>query len=237
MSLSVTVAGEPVLLRPSGTLWVEQYSTLVVADLHLEKGSAYAMRGQLLPPYDTRETLQRLLDEVAKTQPKRLVFLGDSLHDMGAISRIPLGEREALIVLAQQLELVWISGNHDPDGGSAFGGKTLETLRLGSLELCHEPKAGHQFGEVAGHLHPCAKLSGAGGSLRRRCFISDGKRLILPAFGAYTGGLNVLDEAYAGMFEGQTCAYLTGGKVSPVGLDKLSHDRRLKSRTTRISVR
>ncbi len=234
MSLSVTVAGEPVQLRPAGTLWLPQYSTLVVADLHLEKGSAYAMRGQLLPPYDTRETLQRLTDEVRETAPDRLVFLGDSLHDMGAISRIPVQDREAIIALTQQLELVWISGNHDPDGGSAFGGKTLETLRLGALELCHEPKSGHQHGEVAGHLHPCAKLSGAGGSLRRRCFVSDGKRLILPAFGAYTGGLNVLDEAYSGLFDGKTCAYLTGRKISPVRLDRLSHDRQLRSRTTRV---
>lgn len=237
MSLSVTVAGEPVQLRPAGTLWLPHFSTLVVADLHLEKGSAYAMRGQLLPPYDTRETLQRLHDEVRETSPARLVFLGDSLHDMGAISRIPVQEREAVIALAQQLELVWISGNHDPDGGSAFGGKTLEVLQLGALELCHEPKQGHQTGEVAGHLHPCAKLSGASGSLRRRCFISDGRRLIMPAFGAYTGGLNVLDDAYTGLFDGQPYAYLIGRKISRLALDQLSHDRKIRSRTTRIKVR
>ncbi|WP_292051855.1 MULTISPECIES: ligase-associated DNA damage response endonuclease PdeM [unclassified Brevundimonas] len=228
--MQISVAGEPCVLRTAGTLWLPQHGTLVVSDLHLEKGSAYAAKGQLLPPYDTRETLDRLLAEVADTEAKTVVLLGDSLHDMGAISRIPVAEREAVIDLAQQLDLVWINGNHDPDGGAAFGGRSTDELHLGNLILRHEPQAGSQTGEVAGHLHPCAKVKGAGGAVRRRCFLSDGNRLILPAFGAYTGGLNVLDAAYAGMFAPKVCAYVLGRKVVPVNTRSLIPDgRRLRA--------
>ncbi|WP_297800668.1 ligase-associated DNA damage response endonuclease PdeM [uncultured Brevundimonas sp.] len=230
MSHQIVVAGEPCVLRAAGTLWLPQHGTLVVSDLHLEKGSAYAAKGQLLPPYDTRETLDRLLAEVADTEAKTLVLLGDSLHDMGAVSRIPVAEREAVIDLARSLDLVWISGNHDPDGGAAFGGRSTDEMQLGNLTLRHEPQAGSQTGEVAGHLHPCAKVKGAGGAVRRRCFLSDGNRLILPAFGAYTGGLNVLDAAYEGMFAPKVCAYVLGRKVIPVGTTNLIPDgRRLRA--------
>ena len=224
MSYRLNIAGEPVQLRPSGTLWLEQYRTLVVADLHLEKGSAYAARGQLLPPYDTRETLHRLQTELHATLAETLVLLGDSLHDMAAISRIAEHERQTLIDLAKSVELIWISGNHDPDGGSAFGGHSADEVTLGHLTLRHEPRIGRQTGEVAGHLHPCAKLTGPAGSLRRRCFISDDTRIILPAFGAYTGGLNVKDGAFAGLFPSPPCAYLLGSHVTPIPFARLIPD-------------
>lgn len=227
--MEISVAGEPCVLRAAGTLWLPQHGTLVVSDLHLEKGSAYAAKGQLLPPYDTRETLDRLLSEVADTEAKMLILLGDSLHDMGAISRIPVAEREAVIELAGRLDLVWISGNHDPDGGAAFGGRSTDEMRLGHLTLRHEPQAGAQAGEVAGHLHPCARVIGPAGAVRRRCFLSDGQRLILPAFGAYTGGLNVTDRAYHGLFGDKTCAYLLGQKITPVAAHRLSPDGRQPS--------
>ena len=226
MSHEIVVAGEPCVLRAAGTLWLPQHRTLVVSDLHLEKGSAYAAKGQLLPPYDTRETLDRLLAEVADVEPQTLVLLGDSLHDMGAISRIPVAERETVIDLARSLALVWISGNHDPDGGAAFGGRSTDEMQLGNLTLRHEPQTGPQVGEVAGHLHPCAKVAGVGGAVRRRCFLSDRQRLILPAFGAYTGGLNVLDVAYRDLFATRPCAYVLGRKIIPVAMDKLAPDRR-----------
>lgn len=235
MSLSIPLAGEAVQLRPAGTMWLPKFETLVVADLHLEKGSAYAAAGQLLPPYDTRETLNRLMAEVEASKAQTLVLLGDSLHDMGAVSRVAEDDRQILLDLAHSLDLVWISGNHDPDGGSVFGGRTLETIDLGSLHLCHEPQAGPRDGEVAGHLHPCAKLLGAGGSVRRRCFVTDGKRLIMPAFGAYTGGLNVLDDAFDGMFDPTASAYLTGRKTTRIGLDQLSPDRARLMRSTRVA--
>lgn len=228
------VNGEPCVLRPAGTLWLPQAETLVVADLHLEKGSAYAAKGQLLPPYDTRETLNRLMSEVVETGARRLVLLGDSLHDMEAISRIPVAEREAVLDMAAHLDLVWITGNHDPDGGAAFGGTTTDEVRVGQLVLRHEPLPAPADGEVAGHLHPCARVIGAAGSVRRRCFASDGRRLILPAFGAYTGGLNLRDAAYGPLFVDAPCAYLIGPKISPVAWTRLSPDGNQRHLTRRM---
>jgi len=196
----MSVAGEAVALRPSGALWLEAVRTLVVADLHFEKGSAFAARGQLLPPYDTGETLGRLEAEVAATAPARLVFLGDSFHDGAALGRIAGRDLERLAALARACALTWIVGNHDADGPGDLAGEAAEEVRIGALILRHEPQAGIQVGEVAGHLHPSARISALGRSVRRRCFITDGERLILPAFGAYAGGLNVRDPAFAGMF-------------------------------------
>lgn len=230
---ALTLAGQPVVLRAAGTLWVPQHDTLVVADLHLEKGSAYAARGQLLPPYDTRETLNRLINEVRQTQAARIVLLGDSLHDMDAIARIPVAEREAVIDLARTGELVWISGNHDPDGGSAFGGTSTEQLSLGALVLRHEPSQAPAHGEVAGHLHPCAKIIGTGGAVRRPCFISDGQRMILPAFGAYTGGLNVRDVAFGSLFAADKRAYMLGARITPIAYGRTVPDNAVARRALR----
>ncbi len=194
------VAGEAVHLRPSGALWLEAYSTLVVADLHFEKGSAYAARGQLLPPYDTGETLGRLEAEVATLRPERLVFLGDSFHDRAALDRISGRDVARIAALARACTLTWIVGNHDAEGPGGLPGETAEACMIGALILRHEPLAGPQAGEAAGHLHPSARITALGRSVRRRCFITDGERLILPAFGAYAGGLNVRDRAFSGMF-------------------------------------
>jgi uncharacterized protein len=196
----VTVAGEAAHLRPSGALWLAAESTLVVADLHFEKGSAYAARGQLLPPYDTGETLRRLEAEIEALSPRRLVFLGDSFHDGAALARISDRDVERLCAIARTRTLVWIVGNHDADGPGGLPGEVAEELRIGALILRHEPQPGLQPGETAGHLHPCARITALGRSVRRRCFITDGERLILPAFGSYAGGLNVRDAAFAGMF-------------------------------------
>jgi hypothetical protein len=196
----LTVAGERVHLRPSGALWLEAARTLVVADLHFEKGSAYAARGQLLPPYDTGDTLNRLETEVAATAPERLVFLGDSFHDGQALARISGRDVERLCALTRGRTLTWIVGNHDADGPGGLPGEVAVDLAIGALVLRHEPRPGAQSGETAGHLHPCARITALGRSVRRRCFITDGERLVLPAFGSYAGGLNVRDTAFAGMF-------------------------------------
>ena len=206
----MTVAGEDVHLRPSGALWLEAVRTLVVADLHLEKGSAYAARGQLLPPYDTGETLRRLETEIAATDPARLVFLGDSFHDPRALERISGRDIERLAAMARSRALVWIVGNHDDGGLGGLPGRVAEDMRVGALVLRHEPRPGPQAGETAGHLHPCARITALGRSVRRRCFVTDGERLILPAFGAYAGGLNVRDPAFAGLFAGRPIAVALG---------------------------
>ena len=209
-AVRMMVAGEDARLRPSGALWLEAERTLVVADLHFEKGSAYAARGQLLPPYDTGETLRRLDAEIEAVQPARLVFLGDSFHDGGALARISERDVERLGAMARCRTLVWIVGNHDSDGPGDLPGEVADELLIGALVLRHEPQPGPQPGETAGHLHPCARITALGRSVRRRCFLTDGERLILPAFGSYAGGLNVRDAAFSGMFSRAPLAVALG---------------------------
>jgi hypothetical protein len=198
--LHVRVCGVWTTLLPSGAAFIEAERTLVCADLHLEKGSAYASRGQLLPPYDTRETLGRLARDAEVTGAARIVLLGDVLHDGRAEARMAREDAEALAGIARGRTLIWIVGNHDPEGPSGLAGEALDELTLGPLVLRHEPQAGPQAGEMAGHLHPCARIAAQARSVRRRCFVTDGRRLILPAYGAYAGGLNVRDPAFAGLF-------------------------------------
>ena len=194
------VAGTEIVMRASGALWIPAVRMLVAADLHLEKGSAFAARGQLLPPYDTGETLRRLASEVEALRPRTVVLLGDTLHDGRAEGRIGAGDEESLTALAQGRTLVWVIGNHDADGPRRLAGEVADELAVEGLSLRHEPQPGDQPGEMAGHLHPCARIVARGRGVRRRCFITDGRRVILPAFGAYAGGLNVRDVAFGGMF-------------------------------------
>jgi hypothetical protein len=198
-AVRLRLAGLAARLRPSGVLWLEDCGALVAADLHLEKGSAFAARGQLLPPYDTAETLARLAQEVAALDPARIVLLGDSFHDDRAEARLSPADAAAVASLARGRELVWVVGNHDAEGPRALPGAVTAELEIGRLVLRHEPQDGPRA-EAAGHLHPAAKVAGRGRTVRRRCFVTDGERVVLPAFGAYAGGLNVRDAAFAGLF-------------------------------------
>lgn len=220
--LHVQAAGVWITLLPSGALWIAGERTLVCADLHLEKGSAYAARGQLLPPYDTRETLRRLLHDVRALEPSRIVFLGDTLHDARAHSRIDAADAEALGAIARGRALIWVVGNHDPEGPGGLPGEAVDTLNILGLVLRHEPQAGVQTGEVAGHLHPCARVVGQSRSVRRRCFVTDGLRLILPAYGAYAGGLSIRDAAFAGLFARTPLVGAIGSRrVHAVGFERV----------------
>jgi hypothetical protein len=213
------------MLRASGALWLEAQSALVVADLHLEKGSSYAARGQMLPPYDTRETLKRLAAEVAELAPRTVILLGDTFHDRRSEDRLAADDAAALRALAAGRTLVWVVGNHDADGPRALPGETADELSLAGLTLRHEPRAGLSPGEAAGHLHPAAKVKSVSGAVRRRCFVTDGERIVLPAFGAYAGGLNVRDQAFAGLFSRAPLAAALGLKrVHAVGWRSLSPD-------------
>jgi DNA ligase-associated metallophosphoesterase len=224
-SLALRVAGTAVRLRPSGALLVEAAGALVAADLHLEKGSSYARRGQMLPPYDTRETLGRLEAEVAALDPRILVLLGDSFHDRDSESRLDAADAARIAALAHGRRLVWMVGNHDAEGPQDLPGERAFEFVLEGLSLRHEPRAGAQPGEVAGHLHPAAKVRSPHGSVRRRCFATDAERLILPAFGAYAGGLNVRDPAFAGLFARPLLAGALGrGRVHAVGWRSLARD-------------
>ena len=136
------IAGVAAALRPSGALWLEDSRMLVVADLHLEKGSAYAARGQLLPPFDTRETLRRLCAEIEATDPAVVVFLGDTLHDRKAEQRIMAEDADCLNDLVQHRRLIWIVGNHDADGPKPRPGEAMDEIVVEGLVLRHEPRHG-----------------------------------------------------------------------------------------------
>lgn len=224
--LRVHIEGEPCLLRCSGALWVLNHRTLIAADLHLEKGSAFAARGQMLPPYDSGATLDRLEAEIAALDPDRIVLLGDSFHDSRSISRMAPGDRARLDRLAAGRDWLWLEGNHDREalGGDLDGlpGTVIETLAVGALRLVHEPRDGVQPGEVAGHLHPAARIAAYGRAVRRPCFLTDGRRIVLPAFGAFTGGLNVRDPAFAGLFSDPPMAVALGrDRVHALAWDRL----------------
>lgn len=199
--LDVTLAGERLTCDWAGCLFLPDHETLIVSDLHLEKGSAFARRGIPLPPYDTRQTLTLLARRIAVWQPKRVICLGDSFHDENGHERLSEGCRAALAALMSGREWIWIEGNHDPLPPASLGGDNARTLSLGGVFLQHEPSVRPQPGEIAGHLHPSGKIVRRARAVRRPCFVTDGSRMIMPAFGAYTGGLNIRDRAFAGLFD------------------------------------
>lgn len=209
----IRLNGAALTADPSGALLWPARRTLVVADLHLEKGSAFAARGQLLPPYDTRASLGRLEALIAKHRPERVICLGDSFHDGGAGARLAAGDRARLGRLTASCDWVWIEGNHDPEPPDDLGGRIEAELIDPPLAFRHQArkraaKSRGISGEVSGHWHPKAAVHLPPKRISAPCFVSDGRRLVLPAFGAYTGGLNVLDPALNGLFEGCFVAYL-----------------------------
>jgi DNA ligase-associated metallophosphoesterase len=196
----IFVAGVRLIADCSGALYWPDEGALIVADLHLEKGSSYAARGVLLPPYDTAATLLRLASVIERYAPRAIIALGDSFHDGGGPARLADENRAALAALQRGRDWLWIAGNHDPDPSGEVGGSFAATLAIGPLMFRHVPQSGAVTGEVAGHLHPVARMNGRGRTVRRRCFASDRRRVVLPAFGAYAGGLNVRDRAFADIF-------------------------------------
>lgn len=224
-ALAIRIAGVDASLRASGALWLAEERLLTVADLHLEKGSAYATRGQMLPPYDTRETLDRLEQEIAALKPRTVVLLGDTLHDRRAEARIAEPDRMRLKALAARVQLIWVRGNHDPEGSGELGGTSVDLVNIAGLILRHDPSPIPIQGEVSGHLHPCLRIRGPAGDVRRRCFASDGRRLILPAFGAYAGGLNLRDKAFSTLFERPPTGYALGRRVTSAPYERLIPDR------------
>jgi len=194
----IVLAGVPLLADPRGALYWHEHGLLVVADLHLEKGSSFAARGQLLPPYDTASTLARLSHVIADYRPRCVVALGDSFHDGGGPARLGDDDRESLRIMQGGREWIWLTGNHDPEPADGIGGTFTESLTLGPLTFRHLPS--DTPGEVSGHLHPVARISHRGRAVSRRCFAADKNRMVMPAFGAFTGGLNVRDAAFADLF-------------------------------------
>jgi DNA ligase-associated metallophosphoesterase len=210
---TLTVASVSLVADQTGAIFWPEEELLAVSDLHLEKGSSYARRGVLLPPYDTAATLALLTQLVARYQPKVVIALGDSFHDTGGPQRLAASDHHSLQTLQRGRDWIWITGNHDPHPAPALGGSFVARLSVGPLTFRHEPTANAEAGEIAGHLHPVARVAQRGSSVRRRCFASDGTRIVMPALGAFTGGLNVRDRVFAKLFGTPTfTAHLLGAE-------------------------
>ena len=195
---TLDIAGVSLHADLSGALFWEEQHLLVVSDLHLEKGSSFAARVVLLPPYDTLATLSRLAAVISRHDPRIVVALGDSFHDRTAHERLSAEDRAAVTALQAGRDWIWISGNHDPMLPRDLGGTIANEVAVGPITFRHEPTGAQ--GEIAGHLHPKARVAARGRSMERRCFASDGIRAVMPAFGAYAGGLSIRDAAFARIF-------------------------------------
>lgn len=196
----VHVCGKAFIAHKSGALFWPAEQALIVSDLHLEKGSSYAAYGQMLPPYDTRETLQKLAALIDRYDPETVICLGDSLHDQGGAARMDLRDVESLRMLQEDRDWIWITGNHDPKIDRMLAGYVMPEIVVGGIALRHEPRPGARTHEIAGHFHPAARLMFHGTSLRRPCFVGNRLRLVMPAFGAFTGGLNILNAVFEPLF-------------------------------------
>jgi uncharacterized protein len=186
-------AGEELALVPGGALYWPRERALLVADLHLEKASFYARFGQMLPPYDSRETLGRLADAVKLTDARRVLCLGDNFHDAAGADRLEPHAAGMLEALTRATDWVWVAGNHDQ--GRAPSGTVVDELELAGLVLRHEALPGEARPELSGHFHPKLRVVARGRSIVRPCAVASERKLILPAFGALTGGMNAADPA------------------------------------------
>lgn len=203
------LAGQRIVFDPAGAMFLPAARLLVVSDLHFEKGSHFGRKGIFLPPYDTRATLTALEAVVARYRPKTILSLGDAFHDKGAEGRMDPADAARLAALCAHADWIWILGNHDPLPPKRFAGAVHQRAEVAGLLFTHEPGDCDGW-QVAGHLHPCALVKRDGRRVRRRCFATDGARLIMPAFGAYTGGLNVKDPAVRAAFPGDFATYMMG---------------------------
>jgi DNA ligase-associated metallophosphoesterase len=194
----IMIAGIALVADCDGALYWPEERLLIVADLHLEKGSSFAARGVLLPPYDTAATLARIARLIARHAPRMVIALGDSFHDGDGPARIAPADRASLAALQRGRDWMWITGNHDPAPADGIGGSFGDALAVGPLIFRHAPSGAE--GEIAGHLHPVARVGSRGRGVSRRCFASDGARGVMPAFGAYAGGLNVRHRAFLDLF-------------------------------------
>ena len=208
----VHLGGERLMLDPAGVLFWPSRRLLCASDLHLEKGSHFAAYGRgFVPPYDTRETLLRLRSALARWRPARLVLLGDSFHDARGALRLGAEDGAMLRRLLDGIEAVWVLGNHDPEPPQGVPGSSAAEWRDGAFVFRHQALPGAVSGvEISGHFHPKATVPTRAGGVTRPCFVADAHRLLMPAFGAYTGGLDAGDPAVAGLFPRGARLFLLG---------------------------
>jgi hypothetical protein len=209
------INSQRIVLDPAGAMILPEHGLLCVSDLHLEKGAAFARRGQLLPPWDTLATLRILERVIARYNPRIVVSLGDNFHDRTGSVHMPVEFRLMINEMARGREWIWINGNHDPDGVTDLAGISADTLDYAGLHFRHEPQKQPMAGEVAGHLHPAATLLRKERAVRRPCFATDSRRMIMPSFGVMTGGLDINNRAFTGLFEKSrlTAHMLSQGRI------------------------
>lgn len=178
-----------------GALYWPDKSALIVADLHFEKASWFARSGQMLPPYDSQATIDALERAIALSGARSVWCLGDSFHDTDGVERLDPRQRERLASLCRRLDWHWITGNHDGDSAATIGGHSMIDAVLGGVALRHEARADDPMMEMSGHWHPKYRVTVRGRSISRRCFVATDRKLILPAFGSLTGGLDATHPA------------------------------------------
>ncbi|MGV1685075.1 ligase-associated DNA damage response endonuclease PdeM [Sphingopyxis sp. NJF-3] len=205
---TLSFAGQSFAMLADRALFWPRHGALIVADLHLEKASWYAGHGQPLPPYDSHDTLDRLARLATETGARAIWCLGDSFHDRDAAARIVPAVAARLAAQTAATRLVWIAGNHDGLSGGAWGGEVAEEMVVDGIVLRHQCRAAETLPEISGHFHPKLRLTVRGRGVSRPCFAGDAQRLILPAFGSFTGGLDVADAAIAANFSGPYQAML-----------------------------
>lgn len=217
----IRFCGHDFVPMESGALFWPARNALLVADLHLEKHAAFAMRGQFLPPYDTAMTLARLEADLAATGASMLIALGDSFHRDEGVASLSEMDRARIARMGELCEWIWLSGNHDP-APHGLGGRCLDRLVVSGVTLTHAPCRSTPS-MMAGHLHPGARVMINGRSVRRPCFVNDERLMILPAYGASAGSLNVLSLAFAGLFDWSRLAVtmLGRGRLYPVSPRRL----------------
>lgn len=220
--LSLNAPHQRLIADPSGALVWPDENLLVIADLHLEKGSSFARKGSVIPPYDSRATIERLIEVLGRWSPDRVISLGDSFHDPDGSDRLSATDRRHIENFTARHDWTWVSGNHDPSPPSNLGGVSASEVTIEGIVFRHLPSEQTEQAEIAGHLHPKARVQARGRRVSRPCFVSDHRRVLLPAFGSYTGGLNVLDPAVATLFPDDYRAYLLGdGRVHMVARHQL----------------
>lgn len=201
---TISLGGISFVPHLSGALYAPDLKALLIADLHLEQGTALARRGIAVPPYDTGLTLSLLEQVIAETTPSQLYLLGDSFHDATGHTLLDDAHLLRIRTITARLETTWISGNHDPSDKHELGGRCKGEVCLSArntITLRHEPQRKLSSPEISGHLHPGAGIVQRGHMVRGKCFVSDPARIILPAFGAYTGALPVTSRAFQGLFD------------------------------------
>ena len=199
-------AGETFEATPAGALYWAARRALLVADLHLEKASWFARLGQFLPPYDSHATLRALTAEVDRTGAERLFCLGDSFHDRFGCERLPASARDLLTSLTARLDWAWIVGNHDPGFADHCGGSIADEVEIGGMILRHEAGRDERRPEISGHFHPKLRVHLRGRQVSRRCFVMSPTKIIMPAFGSLTGGLDAHHPEILGSVGGHAAA-------------------------------